>query len=255
VNDASFTSFSEGNLARAKWLIVNADDFGASSGVNRGIIEAHERGIVTSTSMMVDERASEHAATMIDDLPNLSVGLHVRLTDEHARPLFDLRDRTAVTSELRRQLDRFRELVRRDPAHLDSHHNVHVLPQVAQPFRGLADSFGVVLRGCSPIRYFPGFYGQWDGETHLEHIGVESLLGMLERELEEGITELGCHPGYVDSSLDSTYAIERETEIGSLVDPRVRRTLDDLGVRLVDSIAARAILAGDAMVGSQGTGG
>ena len=46
----------------ARHLIVNADDFGYSRGVNRGIIEAHERGIVTSASLMVKQPASEEAA-------------------------------------------------------------------------------------------------------------------------------------------------------------------------------------------------
>jgi predicted glycoside hydrolase/deacetylase ChbG (UPF0249 family) len=238
-----------------RYLLVNADDFGQTPGIDRGIAEAHEHGVVTSTSMLVDEPASEHAASMIDDLPNLSVGLHVRLTDEDARPLFDLGDRTALRRELHRQLELFRELTTRDPAHLDSHHNVHLRPAVGAPFRELADSLDVVLRGNSAIRYFSGFYGQWDGETHLEHIGVESLVGMFEQQLQEGITELGCHPGYVDSSLNSSYAIEREAEVRTLVDPSIRGALERLGVRLIDSIGARAILAGSALVSSPDTAG
>ena len=45
-----------------RYLVVNADDFGRSEGVNRGILRAHERGIVTSTSLMVRWPAAEHAA-------------------------------------------------------------------------------------------------------------------------------------------------------------------------------------------------
>ena len=45
-----------------KYLIVNADDFGASRGINRGILEAHQRGILSSTSLMVNRAASEEAA-------------------------------------------------------------------------------------------------------------------------------------------------------------------------------------------------
>jgi len=89
------------------------------------------------------------------------------------------------------------------------------------------------------VRYFSSFYGQWDGESHLEHVGVPSLLGMLEREVAEGFTELGCHPGYVDSTLASTYSIEREAELRTLRDRRIRAKLDDLGIELIDSAAAR----------------
>jgi predicted glycoside hydrolase/deacetylase ChbG (UPF0249 family) len=226
------------------YLIVNADDFGLTAGINRGIIEAHERGIVTSTSLMVDEPASEEAARLCADLPELSVGLHVKLTDEDARPAFDLSDKEALTAELRRQTERFGALLGRNPAHLDSHHNVHLFTEAAPWFAELADARDITLRGDSKVRYFPSFFGQWDGETHLEQIGVEMLLEMIESELAaEGITELGCHPGYVDPGLDSSYAIERETELRTLCDPRIRAELDELGVELIGSSEARALVA------------
>lgn len=60
-------------------LIVNADDFGQSLGVNRGIIEAHERGIVTSASLMVRSPAAADAAAYSARRPKLSLGLHLDL--------------------------------------------------------------------------------------------------------------------------------------------------------------------------------
>src|SRR5260370_3831130 len=60
-----------------RYLIVNADDFGQSPGVNRGIIEAHERGIVTSASLMVRWPAAAEAAAYARLHPRLSVGLHL----------------------------------------------------------------------------------------------------------------------------------------------------------------------------------
>ncbi len=226
-----------------KNLIVNADDFGHSPGVNRGIVEAHELGIVTSASLMVDEQASGQAARLGAGHPHLSLGLHVKITDEGARPLIELADGAALRAELRRQVDRFRVLVGRDPQHLDSHHNVHLLAPALDPFAELASSLGITLRGHSEIRYFSNFFGQWDGETHLEQIGVESLIEMLEREVGEGVTELGCHPGYVDPMLESTYAIERETELRTLCDVRVREALEALDIVLVDSTTARRLVS------------
>ena len=60
-----------------KYLIVNADDFGQSAGVTRGIIEAHERGIVTSTSLLVRWPAATEAARYARAHPGLAVGLHL----------------------------------------------------------------------------------------------------------------------------------------------------------------------------------
>ena len=62
-----------------RYLIVNADDFGASHGINRGIVETHQRGILTSTSLLVDTPWSQDAASLAHTAPDLSVGLHVHL--------------------------------------------------------------------------------------------------------------------------------------------------------------------------------
>src|SRR5205823_2526669 len=62
-----------------KYLIVNGDDFGATPGINRGIIEAHQQGILTSASLMVDAPSAEEAVALSRSAPALSVGLHVDL--------------------------------------------------------------------------------------------------------------------------------------------------------------------------------
>src|SRR3989442_13993982 len=82
-------------MSGQRYLIVNADDFGLSPGVNRGIIEAHEHGIVTSASLMVRWPAAAEAAAYSRDRPNFSVGLHVDLAewayrDEYWVPLYEL---------------------------------------------------------------------------------------------------------------------------------------------------------------------
>ena len=68
-------------------LIVNADDFGFTTGVNRAIVEAHTRGIVTSSTLMATGRALEDAARLAKTVPNLSVGCHVVLID--GEPVLD----------------------------------------------------------------------------------------------------------------------------------------------------------------------
>ena len=87
-----------------RFLVVNADDFGYSPGINRGILECHTNGIVTSTSCMVTGYAVEEAAAISADHPDLSVGLHWDVFGEDERT-FDLEDVGAVRDEFNRQLD------------------------------------------------------------------------------------------------------------------------------------------------------
>jgi predicted glycoside hydrolase/deacetylase ChbG (UPF0249 family) len=216
-----------------RYLIVNGDDFGISQGITRGILEAHRFGILTSTSMMVNMPFSSEAAQLGRKCPELSVGLHVNLTTEEGDPVIDFDATAQCRDELQRQMQIFQELLHRLPSHLDSHHNVHRDPRLLPQFLDLARDYDLPLREHSPARYFSKFYGQWDGEVHLEQIGVESLLGMLESEVRDGITELSCHPGYIDPDFRSGYSRERETELQTLCDPRIRTCLSELGVILV----------------------
>src|SRR2546430_16510979 len=66
-------------MCEKRYLIVNADDFGHSTGVNRGIIHAHDHGIVTSASLMVRRPAAAEAVAYWQDRPSLSLGLHIDL--------------------------------------------------------------------------------------------------------------------------------------------------------------------------------
>jgi predicted glycoside hydrolase/deacetylase ChbG (UPF0249 family) len=224
-----------------KRLIVNADDFGAGQGINRGVVEAHRDGILTSASLMVEMPGSEEAAQLAAALPRLSLGLHIVLTGEDGAPLVDFDDQGQCRAELRRQVRRFEQLSGKSPTHLDSHHNVHRDPRLLPPFLELAAEHRLPLREHSRARYFSAFYGQWDGgEVHLERIAPASLVRMLAAEVGPGVTELGCHPGYVQSDFRSSYLVERETELRTLCDPAVRRAIGELGIELIDFRALEA---------------
>lgn len=216
-----------------KYCIVNGDDFGASRGINNGILDAHHRGILTSTSLMMNMPATDEAVRIGRRTASLSVGIHFNLTNEGDDPVVDVDDPAVCATELRRQLEKFTDRMGRLPTHLDSHHNIHRKAQLRPCFVLLANELGLPLRENSPVRYFSSFYGQWNGETHLEHISTPSLLHMLETEFGDGITELSCHPGYVDADFDSCYSIEREAELATLCDRRVRKRLNALGIQLI----------------------
>jgi predicted glycoside hydrolase/deacetylase ChbG (UPF0249 family) len=216
-----------------KYLIFNADDFGASTGVNRGILEAHTRGVVTSTSFMVTGRSVREAVSMSRDHPALAIGLHWDVCGEDERE-FDLEDPGAIRDEFRRQLDEFHRLLGRLPTHIDSHRHVHREEQVMPLFRELVAPLGVPLRDDGRVRFVGGFYAQWEWQvTDLEHVSVAFLQWMLREEVEPGWTEISCHPGYRSPDYTSVYLDEREAEVRTLTDDRVRQTIRELGIRLV----------------------
>jgi predicted glycoside hydrolase/deacetylase ChbG (UPF0249 family) len=192
-------------------LIVNADDLGLTEGVDRGILEAHERGIVTSASLMVDRPAAADGVERARGT-GLSIGLHAELDDVPPE---------RCDAELRRQLARFEELVGARPTHVDSHHHTHRDPALAPTFAAFAAREGLLARDLS-IQHEPRFYGE---------VGVDALLHVLAT-LPEGDVELGCHPGYA-AGLASSYREPREQEVRTLTDPRVRARLGELGIRLI----------------------
>jgi predicted glycoside hydrolase/deacetylase ChbG (UPF0249 family) len=224
-----------------KYLIVNGDDFGASHGINRGIIEAHQRGILTSTSLLVNTPWSEEAAEFANGMPDVSVGLHADLR-EVLQPARAQTGQQRPYEELQKQFSRFEKLMHGRPTHLDAHHNLHRDRRALHQFLAFAREHGLPLREHSPVRYFSKFYGQWGGETHLEQIGSESLARMLMTEIGEGVTELSCHPGYVDRNYSGSYAAERETELRTLCDPAIRQMLAACSIQLVSYHDLKQIL-------------
>jgi predicted glycoside hydrolase/deacetylase ChbG (UPF0249 family) len=216
-----------------KFLIFNADDFGASAGVNRGILECHTRGVVTSASFMVTGRAAREAASMSRDHPALAVGLHWDVWGEDERE-FDIYDLAAVRDEFRRQIDEFHRLLGRTPTHIDSHRHAHREKELMPVFRELVEPLGVPLRDDGRVRFVGNFYAQWEWMvTNLEYVSVPFLQKMLREEARGGWTEFSCHPGYRSPDYTAVYLREREAEVRTLTDPRIRQTVEELGIKRV----------------------
>jgi predicted glycoside hydrolase/deacetylase ChbG (UPF0249 family) len=227
-------------MSAERYLIVNADDFGLSAGVNRGIVEAHEGGIVTSASLMVRPSAAAAAAAYGREHPSLSLGLHLDLGEwvydggawTPAYEVVPTDDVGAVEGETTRQLAAFRRLVGRDPTHIDSHQHVHLREPVRSVVSEAARRLAVPLRHYSRrVRYCGDFYGQTGSGLSLDHaISVAGLIEIL-ASLAPGVTELACHPG-LDEHLKSAYRSERAEEVRVLRDPRVREAIDARGIEL-----------------------
>ncbi len=214
-----------------RYLIVNADDFGASSGVNRGILECHVRGIVTSASLMVDRPGAAEAAAISRDHPSLGVGLHWDPGEGETE--MDLDDLALVRDAFHRQLDRFDRLLGHLPTHVDSEMHTHREEHLVALFTELVEPLGVPLREDGRVHFVGGFYAQWKYRvTNLRYVRVPFLQKMLRKEVPPGWTEFSCHPGYVSPDYQSVYNREREIEIRTLTDPRIKQTIDELGIRL-----------------------
>ncbi len=151
-----------------KYLIVNADDFGLTGGVNRAVIEAHTRGILTSTTLMANMPAFEDAVGLAKLHPSLGVGLHFNITQgapvaEASRvgSLLDGRGEFLGTStalllralagklraaeveiELRAQIEKVLQ-AGLSLTHVDSHKHAHALPPVADVFARVIGDYGI----------------------------------------------------------------------------------------------------------------
>lgn len=221
-------------------LIVNADDFGQSDGINEGVRRAHLEGIVTSASLMVRWPAAKEAARYAREHPDLSLGLHVDLgewqfQDDGWTALYtvvDSDDVAVVEQELRRQLETFRDLTGRDPTHIDSHQHAHRSPAFTPLFQDLARETKAFLRDdAHGIRYDGRLYA-WDGRGVPVQGATEvpALIRIIES-LGPGVTELGCHPGLGDDMV-SPYRAERSVEVETLCDPAIAKAIIDNGVEL-----------------------
>lgn len=229
-------------------LIVNADDLGYTEATTAGILHAHAHGIVTSASLMVRRPAvraavQAAAATGLDDL-----GLHIDLGEWVFRDgrwvsLYQRvngADAVAVAAECRAQLEAFRDVVGRNPTHLDSHQHVHLHEPLRSIAVELAAELGVPLRHLSPeVSYCGGFYGQSGrGEPAPGQITEAALLGLLREcraaaaaDARPPAVELACHPGF-DAALDTMYRDERRLEVDALCSPGLREAIGEIGFEL-----------------------
>lgn len=220
-------------MDKNRFLIVNADDFGQSTGVNRGIIRAHQNGIVTSASLMVRYPAAIEAASYANEHHDLSVGLHLDIGEWIYRefnwePVYEViaaNDVEGLAREVDRQMNAFVQLMGRLPTHIDSHQHVHKEEPLRSIVQETAQSLDIPLRHYCPITYRGDFYGQSaEGYPCHEFISVRGLIDILDS-LTSGVTELGCHPGEADG-LDTMYRDERRIELETLCNRELRSVIE-----------------------------
>lgn len=211
-----------------KRLIVNADDLGYDPEIDRGILEAHAGGIVTSATAMV---GTPFAPAALRAAPrSLGLGLHA-VIDPGA-------GRASAEEALRRQLERFRTLRGAEPTHLDSHKHAHARPEILDAFTAVAAELGLPVRAIdAPMREALRARGVVTADRFLGDADRRPAwtLGALLAALAgvgEGVTELMAHPGHAPSHASTSFGAEREIELAALCHGEARAVLARGGVRL-----------------------
>ncbi|HNV86212.1 MAG TPA: ChbG/HpnK family deacetylase [Candidatus Omnitrophota bacterium] len=244
-------------------LIVNADDFNLTPGVSEGILEAHDRGMVTSTTALVNVPFRSEAIREARKRKRLGVGLHLNVTlgkpllpPEEVPSLTDGKgafgkrkdfsgvSRVELLLEFERQIERFSEIFGQAPSHLDTHHQIHDDPAVFEVMRFLA------FRHRLPVRLSRCF-----GKAEKERFGAQKIpfadflvpdldpaRAWTERPLERalgkmtgGIYELMCHPARCDARLKriSSFNLPRESELRALCSREVLKRIEKRNIQLM----------------------
>lgn len=234
-------------------LIINADDFGYSKGVNLGIIEAFQNGVVTSATLMANMPGAEHAAALAKENLGLGVGIHFVLTcgkpicrdvpsliNDHGEfhRFADL-EKIARIEEIERELtSQFESFLSFgiQPTHIDSHHHVHahkdiypIVEDIAKKNKLPIRKVGLESNPLQPVEFFSHkFYG--------DDLTEEFLSELLNQIVNYESAELMTHPAYIDEALltGSSYTLQRVRELSLLTSHSVRRKIKALGIELIN---------------------
>lgn len=216
-------------------LIINADDFGLTKGVNYGIVESYLNGIVSSTTMLVNTPGTNHAVSLAKEHPQLGVGIHLALTigkpvlktvsslidDEgNFKRLAQQRneqtiDLDEVLKEWTAQIETFYGYGLR-PTHLDSHHHIHTWSHLVPVIEQLSKTYHLPWRNNFdvPPLNIKVVSTVFDSRFYKEGVRSDSIDAILFEHNDKDTVEVMCHPGYIDQDLLhlSSYTTERALE-------------------------------------------
>ena len=181
-----------------KLLTVNADDFGFTRDVNSGIIEAHQKGILTATTLMANGAAFDDAVRLAHMTPTLDVGCHLVLvggrslaTDEE----FPVDVPRMIKAILTRKLNPYLELKLQikkilnaglRPLHMDTHKHTHLFPTVLHAVAKLSEEFQI------PFVRRPFDFPMRPGKTALSKRVVAKSFQIVRGKFEQSLHKHGC---------------------------------------------------------------
>jgi hopanoid biosynthesis associated protein HpnK len=231
-----------------KKLIVNADDFGLTEGVNRAVIEGHVHGIITSTSLLANGAAFDSAVAMSKSYAKLGVGVHLNLTEgrpvsvpseipslvnsqeffasgavRQAKRIFTGRaNLSEVERELRSQIEKV-SAARVRITHLDGHQHLHLLPPILEIVINLAREFEIGAVRCAVERSVEVFQLMGRNRSSSPVVLKQFLTGRALAVLSSRMRQRLCRAGLI--SADHFYGF---TQTGFLDVTAVERILHHL---------------------------
>ena len=242
-------------------LLVNADDFGFSKGINLGILEAFRNGVVTNTSLMVNMPGFEHAVELMKQYPELKVGLHLvtsvckgitrglSVYDEdgnfyHDQGKIASFDEEELYIEYKAQLDKFLS-TGFTPTHIDWHW-CYTPVQVRVAMR-LAKENNLPVRAENKeieqlfiennIKTYKNHNSDFYNYTKEITTTTSLFIEQLQKGLDQGLEEmtLMCHPAYIDTTLLklSSYNMQRAYELEVLTSNEVKDFIKNNDIELV----------------------
>jgi len=290
-----------------KRLIVCADDFGLTLGVNNGIVDCYKNGILRSASLLANGPELDHAVELSREQPGLDLGIHLSLNDfapvcpEIMQDLLDGRGfffssylkvikKTCLIPGLGRRIrGEFRCQIEKilekgvAPSHINSHKHLHLFPPLWKIVSGLAREYDIPyvrypverIENLSWLLKHKGnrkfgrkllffgafflFFTLWHSHGTSRSRKVvkspdyfcglyatgflnEAVVSDLIKSMRPGLTELMCHPGYLDDDLKqcpTRLLHSRENEIAALCSARVKQAVKDCKVEVTSFYECR----------------
>lgn len=238
-------------------IIINADEFGLSQGINSGIIDGYIKGIITSTTVMANMPAFEHALMLRKRNTFLGMGLHLNLTK--GKPVCDditfSTDENGVffsknkVEEFFSEDDAYKEFMAQIekliefgfyPTHLDSHHHVHTMETFKNVVFELAKKYELPVRiSDEKYRDEARKFGLKTADYFLNPFMYNSdeniLIDRLKKLPKDSVVEVMTHPGYMDEETAkmTSYSYKREAELETLISLKDNRALKSLNVEFI----------------------
>jgi len=236
-------------------VIINADDFGYSHGINEGIIKAHEDGILSSTTMLANMPGFDDAVKLAKGHPSLGIGVHLALTC--GSPVLDNVSTLTVNKEFRNiafyendfsidvgelyhewdaQIQKILDAGIK-PTHLDSHHHVNRIDPMKEVFIKLAREYNLPVRNNfdvpSDIKTVNKFFMEFDMLGQTKDIWKDMTVNNLIQDCKTYETvEVMCHPGYIDHVVleRSSLTDARAYTTKDLQNPKYQKALEKEGI-------------------------
>jgi hopanoid biosynthesis associated protein HpnK len=266
-------------------LIVNADDFGLTEGINKGIIECFCNGVVTRASLIVNTHAFTNAVELSRKHSELKIGVHLTLTEEipvtpsckikslvgsdgkHFKNykvfLFEYLKKQINLNEVYIEFEAQIEKIINQGikiSHIDSHQHLHLIPEIFEIVKPLMEKFGIeniripnldnskfksfkeiflmfLANKCkkkilnSKLCYPDNFWGL-DQKGDIKEYRLLNFLN----NTKPGVTEIMCHPGFVDGEYISKYShwhYNPEGELNVLTNPKIKETVRENQIQLI----------------------